>query len=170
MNATAVALRGGSSRADFAWAGYSSGLTTYTTKQAYADGYLMVSGAAASTSVFTQNNCSFGLFPPSTAYIKTAILAIGEAAADIDSGILECCVRVVAGVSRASAAYAFCVPRAATRPRQKYPPRNHGQHRNIIWAARLPLWRGCWLVQVEHKSWLLSSRYCGERVRVWSGP
>ena len=90
MNATAVALRGGSTRADFAWAGYSSGLTTYTTKQAFADGYLMMSGGAASTSVFTQNNYSFGLYPPAGVYTTTALAAIAEAADAIDAGNFHC--------------------------------------------------------------------------------
>ena len=84
MNATAVALR--SSNADFVWAGYSSGLTAYTAKQANADGFLMMSGGAASTSVFTQNDMSFGLFPPAIVYTESALEGIAKAAAGIDAG------------------------------------------------------------------------------------
>ena len=50
-NATAHAGRGWG--ADFMLGGYSSGVTTYTTKQSYADGYILVAPGAASTSVFT---------------------------------------------------------------------------------------------------------------------
>ena len=49
-NATAHAGRGWG--ADFMLGGYSSGVTTYTTKQSYADGYILVAPGAASTSVF----------------------------------------------------------------------------------------------------------------------
>lgn len=83
-NATAVALR--MSNADFAWAGYSSGMTKFTAQQTYADGYLMMSGGAASTSVFTQNDMSFGLFPPASVYTGTALAAIAKAADAIDAG------------------------------------------------------------------------------------
>ena len=85
MNATAVALRhaGG---ADFAWAGYSSGLTIYTTKQTSAEGLLMMSGGAASSSAFNQNNLSFGLFPPAASYTLASLQGIAAAADKIDAG------------------------------------------------------------------------------------
>lgn len=60
--ALAVATRGNG--AHFAMGGYSSALTQYAAQQSFADGLLMVSAGAASTSVFTQNNLTFGLYPP----------------------------------------------------------------------------------------------------------
>ena len=60
--ALAVATRGNG--AHFAMGGYSSALTQFAAQQSFADGLLMVSAGAASTSVFTQNNLTFGLYPP----------------------------------------------------------------------------------------------------------
>ena len=84
--ALAYALR--PTRADFAWAGYSSGLTFYAAKQAVAEKKIMMSGGAATTSVFTQPGHdtypAFGLFYPSTRYTTQALETIVAAAAARD--------------------------------------------------------------------------------------
>ena len=82
-NATAHATRG--ANADFAFGGYSSGLTTFAARQSAADNMLMMSGGAASTSVFTQNDLTFGLFPPASTYHDTPLGAMAAAAARVDS-------------------------------------------------------------------------------------
>ena len=80
--ATARATRG--TVADFAFGGYSSGLTKHAARQSYADGFLMMSGGAASTSVFTQNDLTFGLFPPASTYHDRPLQAIKHAAQLVD--------------------------------------------------------------------------------------
>ena len=92
-NATAHALR--TSGAHFAISGYSSGLTLYAAKQSYAEGILMVSGGAASTAVFTQNNLTYGFYPPAGSYTTNSMLAIEYAARAVDA-------RVRAGATRDS--------------------------------------------------------------------
>ena len=82
-NATARALR--TSGAHFAISGYSSGLTLYAAKQSYAEGLLMVSGGAASTAVFTQNNLTYGFYPPAGSYTTNSLLAIAAAAQAVDA-------------------------------------------------------------------------------------
>ena len=44
--------------------------------QAAADDRVMLSGAAADTSIFTQNNLSFGLMPAAAGYFTSSIDAI----------------------------------------------------------------------------------------------
>ena len=92
-NATAHALR--TSGAHFAISGYSSGLTLYAAKQSYAEGILMVSGGAASTAVFTQNNLTYGFYPPAGSYTTNSMLAIEYAARAVDT-------RAQAGATRDS--------------------------------------------------------------------
>ena len=58
-NSTAFASRGFD--ADFIYAGYASGLTTYTTMQAGVEGKIMMAPGAASTSVYVKNDLSFGM-------------------------------------------------------------------------------------------------------------
>ena len=87
--ALAYALR--PTRADFAWAGYSSGLTYYAAKQAVAEKKLMMSGGAATTSVFTQPGHdkypAFGLLYPSTRYTVQALKTIVAAATALDAEV-----------------------------------------------------------------------------------
>lgn len=80
--ATAHATR--KTNADFAFGGYSSGLTAHAARQSFGDGYLMMSGGAASTSVFTQNNLTFGLFPPASTYHERPLEAVKKAAELVD--------------------------------------------------------------------------------------
>ena len=78
-NATAWASR--LYAADFLFAGYSSTLTAHAVKQAYAENKLIMCGGAATTSVYTQNNLSFGFFPPATSYAVNALQAVSARAA-----------------------------------------------------------------------------------------
>jgi hypothetical protein len=77
-NATAHATR--CHEVDFVISGPTSGLTIHTGAQAYADGKLMLSGGAAATNVYTQNNLSFGTLPPAGEYLTSSIDAVTEAA------------------------------------------------------------------------------------------
>jgi branched-chain amino acid transport system substrate-binding protein len=79
--ASALRLTG----ADFAWAGYSSGLTLYAAQQSAADDRILMSGGASSTSVFSQPGEQFGLLPPSTRYTTVALVSIVEAAKALDA-------------------------------------------------------------------------------------
>lgn len=86
-NATAVATRG--SNASFAWAGFSSELTRFMVPQAVADGYLVMSGGAASTLIFSNNDTypwAFGLLPSEKKYSYNSMEAISLAAEQIDEG------------------------------------------------------------------------------------
>jgi len=77
-NATAHAVRG--TNADFAFAGYSSGLTYYSTQQSAADGRVMMSSAASTTAVFLQNNLTFGIDSPAHSFTSSSIAALAAAA------------------------------------------------------------------------------------------
>ena len=97
-NATAHASR--LTDADFIFAGYASGYTTHAVKQSYAEGKLIMCGGAATPSVYSQNNLSFGFFPPGGTYTKNAILAIADKAEALDAnGTTNCGLEVAAGES-----------------------------------------------------------------------
>jgi hypothetical protein len=84
-NATAHAVRG--ANADFAFAGYSSGLTQYSAQQSGADGRLIMAPAAAVASIFSQNNDTFGTLPAASEFMKNALLAIIAAANAVDEAV-----------------------------------------------------------------------------------
>mmetsp|Transcript_13550 Transcript_13550/g.43535 ORF Transcript_13550/g.43535 Transcript_13550/m.43535 type:complete len:694 (+) Transcript_13550:55-2136(+) len=87
-NATAHAIRG--LGADFMLGGFSSGFTNYAARQSYADKTIMLATTAATPSVISQNNLTFGVLPPSPRYIKTAVEAIVDAADACDSRLDRC--------------------------------------------------------------------------------
>ena len=82
-NATARAMR--NARARFAFSGYSSGLTWFAAQQSAADGLLMLSAGSAATTVFAQNNLTFGLYPPASMYTASGLEAIAAAARALDA-------------------------------------------------------------------------------------
>ena len=61
-------------------------VTRHAAAQAYLDGYTMVSGGAAASSVFSQNNRTFGFFPPASSYHDNPLGAIAAAAQKVDAG------------------------------------------------------------------------------------
>ena len=71
--------------AQFAFAGYSSGLTAVATQQAFGQGLLLMASTAASSSVYSANNRTFGTLPPASHYHDTTIATIAEAAASRDA-------------------------------------------------------------------------------------
>ncbi|KAL1519101.1 hypothetical protein AB1Y20_003366 [Prymnesium parvum] len=92
-NATSQSLRLGC--ADFAISSYSSGLTMAAARRSYAEGYLMMSAGAAATAVFTQNEWTFGLYPPAARYAEVGLAAIRHAAGAAPSGSCAAgCLRV----------------------------------------------------------------------------
>jgi len=78
-NATANALRE-PWRADFAWGPYSSGLNTFAVQQSFADGVLTVNSGSSYTSVYEQNNLTFGMLPSSTTYLLPVFEMLVKAA------------------------------------------------------------------------------------------
>ena len=82
-NATARAIR--NSGASFAFSGYSSGLSFYAAQQTAAEGLLMLSAGSASTSIYRQNNLTFGLYPPAGMYTESGLAAIAAAARLLDA-------------------------------------------------------------------------------------
>ena len=88
-NATAHASR--LTNADFLFAGYASGYTTHAVKQSYAEGKLIMCGGAAASSVYMQNNLSFGFFPPAGSYTYSSLLAVRHKAAALDESGAQGC-------------------------------------------------------------------------------
>ena len=82
-NATAHAVR--KYNADFVFGGYSSGLTKHTAQQASVDGKLMLAAGASVSSIYAQNNLSFGLLPKATIYHASSLALIAAKAAQIDA-------------------------------------------------------------------------------------
>jgi hypothetical protein len=78
-------------------------LTLYTAKQTYAEGKLMLSGGAATTTVFTQNNLSFGLYPPAGQYSQNGVYSVADGAQLLDTAMNATrCGNYVAGACKAS--------------------------------------------------------------------
>ena len=82
-NATAHASRG-EDGSQFLLGPYSSSLTRYAIQQADTDGKIMVSSAAATTSVISQSNLSFGTLPPASQYMRAIAGAVAAAAEACD--------------------------------------------------------------------------------------
>ena len=82
-NATARAIR--SAGASFAFSGYSSGLSLFAAQQTAAEGLLMLSAGSASTSIYAQNNLTYGLYPPARLYTASGLAAIAAAAIALDT-------------------------------------------------------------------------------------
>jgi hypothetical protein len=111
--ATAQSIRGHD--ADFAFAGYSSGLSLYAAKQSYAENKVMLTWGAGTPLVHSQNNLTFGTAAPATIYTRSGILAIAAAADEIDAGTREpmagrceassCKASLQVGVIRADAVF-----------------------------------------------------------------
>jgi poly [ADP-ribose] polymerase 10/14/15 len=82
--AMANALRGddASDNVDFAFAGYSSGLTEFASMQSHADGKLMLAATAASSQAFAHNNMTFGTESNAPEWVKSAIEAIESQSAN----------------------------------------------------------------------------------------
>jgi hypothetical protein len=83
--AIAHAIRG--THADFTFAGYSSGLSAYAAKQSFAAGKIMMTWGAATPSVHSQNNLTFGFLPPAPIFSSSALAAVAAAADVIDAGL-----------------------------------------------------------------------------------
>lgn len=82
-NATARAIRTAGAR--FAFSGYSSGLSLFAAQQSAAEGLLMLSAGSASTSIYAQNNMTYGLYPPARLYTASGLAAIATAARALDT-------------------------------------------------------------------------------------
>lgn len=83
--AIAHAIRG--AHADFTFAGYSSDLSAYAAKQSFAAGKVMMTWGAATPSVHSQNNLTFGFLPPAPIFSSSSLAAIATAADAIDAGL-----------------------------------------------------------------------------------
>ncbi len=57
----------------------------FQTVQSYANGYLMVSPGAASTSVFTKNDHTFGTFTPASTYFRVTLMGLAARSAAVDA-------------------------------------------------------------------------------------
>ena len=122
LDATDRAIQG----ADFVWGPYSSGLSKKATTRAYAAGKLFFANTAASRSVYTINNLTFGTLPPADAYLIQPLGAIKHAAQQLDANASQttACGNTTAGVTcvgslkigfiQASASFtqSICAPRA----------------------------------------------------------
>lgn len=86
MNATAVAYR--KADADFAYGGYSSELTEYSSLQSDADGLMMMSGGASRESIFThsKDDLLFSSYSGMSSKLRMVLEGIRQAAERIDAG------------------------------------------------------------------------------------
>jgi hypothetical protein len=83
--AVAHAIRGWN--ADFAFAGYSSGLTKYAAQQSFTEDKIMITPAAATVSVHSQNDLTFGFAAPTSVYTGSPIQKLAATANAIDAGL-----------------------------------------------------------------------------------
>jgi ABC-type branched-subunit amino acid transport system substrate-binding protein len=111
-NSIAHAIRG--TNADFAFAGYSSGLSALAAKQSFAENKIMMTWGASVPTVHSQNDLTFGFLPPAPIFSKSTLAAIAANAEAIDSeltpgrcggGLGTCKSSIQVGFIQADASY-----------------------------------------------------------------
>jgi ABC-type branched-subunit amino acid transport system substrate-binding protein len=107
MNATAHASR--LWNADFLISQFGSAFATYTAKQSYAEGKLLMTWGASSTAVHTQNNLTFGSLTAAPSWMWSTLTAIAVAASEVDTGARPSTARCAAPSCRSSLKVAFVV-------------------------------------------------------------
>ena len=74
-------------RTDYVFSIHTSGYTKYVSSEAGALGKLTIAGGAATTSVITQNNLTFGFLPPADVFATEALRGVKKAAEATDSSM-----------------------------------------------------------------------------------